>query len=122
MNKLHKLLIIALLLIVGGNTLKAENLTATRNSDTELVTKNQDLHSHDNLITNDNHVTSMLTASAAAEDLTVTIHTGAEVTLKDTDGDGFYDIGTADELYAFAEAVNGGEKFFRRQTAPRGVP
>ena len=111
MNKLHKLLIIALLLIVGGNTLKAENLTATRNSDTELVTKNQDLHSHDNLITNDNHVTSMLTASAAAEDLTVTIHTGAEVTLKDTDGDGFYDIGTADELYAFAEAVNGGEKF-----------
>jgi len=50
-----------------------------------------------------------LTASAeAAADLTVTIDTGASVFLKDTDGDGYYDIGTADELYAFAAAVNGG--------------
>ena len=50
-----------------------------------------------------------LTASAeAAADLTVTIDTGASVILKDADGDGYYDIGTADALYAFAAAVNGG--------------
>ncbi len=49
-----------------------------------------------------------LNASAATTDLTVTIDTGASVTLKDADGDGYYDIGTADELYAFAAAVNGG--------------
>ena len=111
MNKLHKLLIIALILIMGGNTLKAENLTATRNSETELVTKNQDLHYHDNFINNDNHVVSALTASAAAAaDLTVTIDTGGKVTLKDADGDGYYEISTADELYAFAAAVNGGNR------------
>ena len=110
MNKLHKLLIIALILIMGGNTLKAENLTATRNSETELVTKNQDLHSHDDFITDDNHVVSALTASAAAADLTVTIDTGGKVTLKDADGDGYYEISTADELYAFAAAVNGGNR------------
>ena len=44
----------------------------------------------------------------AADDLTATIDTGATVTLKDTDGDSYYDIGTADELYAFAAIVNGG--------------
>ena len=111
MNKLYKLLIIALILIMGGNTLKAENLTATRNSDTELVTKNQDLHYHDNFINNDNHVVSALAASAAAAaDLTVTIDTGGKVTLKDADGDGYYEISTADELYAFAAAVNGGNR------------
>ena len=111
MNKLHKLLIIALILIMGGNTLKAENLTATRNSETELVTKNQDLHSHDDFITDDNHVVSALAASAAAAaDLTVTIDTGDKVTLKDADGDGYYEISTADELYAFAAAVNGGNR------------
>ena len=111
MNKLHKLLIIALILIMGGNTLKAENLTATRNSETELVTKNQDLHSHDNFINNDNHVASTLrTIAAAAADLTVTIDTGGKVTLKDADGDGYYEISTADELYAFAAAVNGGNR------------
>ncbi|MBQ9785638.1 MAG: hypothetical protein IJW29_09055, partial [Clostridia bacterium] len=50
-----------------------------------------------------------VSASAeAAADLTGTIDTGASVTLKDTDADGYYDIGTADELYAFATAVNGG--------------
>ena len=49
----------------------------------------------------------MLTAFAA-DALTVTIDTGASVILKDADGDGYYDIGTADELYAFAAAVNGG--------------
>ena len=111
MNKLYKLLIIALILIMGGNTLKAENLTATRNSDTELVTKNQDLHYHDNFINNDNHVASTLRAiAAAAADLTVTIDTGGKVTLKDADGDGYYEISTADELYAFAAAVNGGNR------------
>jgi hypothetical protein len=48
-----------------------------------------------------------LTASAA-DDLTVTIDTGASVTLKDTDGDGYYEIENADGLYAFSAAVNGG--------------
>ena len=51
---------------------------------------------------------SMTASAAAAEDISVTIDTGASITLKDTDGDGYYDIGTADELYAFAAAVNGG--------------
>ena len=50
-----------------------------------------------------------ITASAAeAADIIVTIDTDLSVTLKDADGDGYYDIGTADELYAFATAVNGG--------------
>ena len=49
-----------------------------------------------------------LTAVAAAADITVNIDTGASVTLKDTDGDGAYEIGNADQLYAFAAAVNGG--------------
>lgn len=44
-----------------------------------------------------------------ADDLTVTIDTGADVTIRDTDKDGSYEIATADELYAFAEAVNNGE-------------
>ena len=49
------------------------------------------------------------TASAsAAADFTVTIDTGESVTLKDADGDGCYDIGTADELYAFAAIINNG--------------
>ena len=85
MNKLHKLLIIALLLIMGGNTLKAENLTATRNSETELVTKNQDLHSHDNFITDDNHVASMLRASVAEQGYSLDIASG-DITLTETDG------------------------------------
>ena len=46
----------------------------------------------------------------AAEPITVTIDTGASITLIDADGDEHYDIGTADELYAFAAAVNGGNK------------
>jgi hypothetical protein len=49
----------------------------------------------------------MLVANAA-DDLTFTIDTGASVTLKDTNSDGYYEIGNADELYAFAVAVNGG--------------
>lgn len=52
---------------------------------------------------------SVISASAeSASDITVAIDTGAEVTLKDTDADNYYEIGTADELYAFAYAVNGG--------------
>ena len=50
-----------------------------------------------------------ITAGAAATDITVTIDTGASVTLRDADGDGYYDIGTADELYAFAAAINSGK-------------
>ncbi len=51
---------------------------------------------------------SVISVSAeGASDLTVTIDTGAEVTLTDTDSDSYYDIGTTDELYAFAYAVNG---------------
>ena len=49
-----------------------------------------------------------ITAGAAATDITVTIDTGASVTLRDADGDDYYDIGTADELYAFAVEVNSG--------------
>ena len=44
----------------------------------------------------------------AADDITVTIDTGDSVTLQDTDSDGYYEIGTADDLYAFAAAVNAG--------------
>ena len=51
---------------------------------------------------------SLTASAAAAEDISVTIDTGASITLKDTDGDGAYEIGNADELYAFAAAVNGG--------------
>ncbi len=56
----------------------------------------------------------MSVISASAEDLseltelTVTIDTGASVTLTDADKDSYYDIGTADDLYAFAYAVDGG--------------
>ena len=46
-------------------------------------------------------------AAEAAADLSVTIDTGS-VILKDTDGDGAYEISNANELYAFAAAVNGG--------------
>ncbi len=53
-------------------------------------------------------VPGMTFTAFAADDITVTIDTGASVTLQDADGDGYYDIGTADELYAFAAAVNGG--------------
>ena len=50
-----------------------------------------------------------VSAAEAAADITVTIDTGASVTLRDTDADGFYEIGTADELYAFAAAINLGK-------------
>ena len=49
---------------------------------------------------------SLPAVAAAAADITVNIDTGASVTLKDTDGDGAYEIGNADQLYAFAAAVN----------------
>ena len=39
---------------------------------------------------------------AAATNINVTIDTGESVTLKDTDGDGYYELRTADDLYAFA--------------------
>ncbi|MEE0265156.1 MAG: hypothetical protein UD936_05965 [Acutalibacteraceae bacterium] len=47
-------------------------------------------------------------SASAVDELTVAIDTGANVTLTDTDANGYYDIDTADELYAFAYAVNGG--------------
>ena len=50
---------------------------------------------------------SAISASALA-DLGVTIDTGAWVTLKDTNNDGYYEIGNTDELYAFSAIVNGG--------------
>ena len=50
------------------------------------------------------------TFAAETNNLSVTIDTGETVTLYDFDGDGAYDIGTADELYAFAAIVNGGNK------------
>ncbi|MBO5064491.1 MAG: leucine-rich repeat protein [Clostridia bacterium] len=50
-----------------------------------------------------------ITAGAAVSDITATIDTGASVTLRDADGDDYYDIGTADELYAFAAAINLGK-------------
>ncbi|MBR7117497.1 MAG: hypothetical protein IKC87_07310 [Clostridia bacterium] len=40
----------------------------------------------------------------------IEIDNGNKVTLKDTDSDGYYEIGTADELYAFAALVIGGQK------------
>ena len=118
MNKLHKLLIITLLLIMDGNALKAENLTATRNSETELVTKNQDLHSHDNLITNDNHVASTLRASAAYNGTPVTPTKIDESNYQQlglteenwSTYNGYYAIRNASELYGFADLVNGGNR------------
>ena len=44
----------------------------------------------------------------AADDVTVTIASGESVTLKDTDADDYYEIGNANELYAFVAIVNGG--------------
>lgn len=47
----------------------------------------------------------VMNVSAAAADFTCTIDTGKSVTLKDTDGDGYYEIRTADELYAFSVRI-----------------
>ncbi len=47
----------------------------------------------------------VMTASAA-DTQTVTIDTGKDVTLSDNDSNGYYEISTADELYAFMELVN----------------
>lgn len=44
--------------------------------------------------------------ASAADDVTVTIDTGASVTLKDADRDSYYDIGNANELYAYAAIMN----------------
>ena len=46
----------------------------------------------------------------ALSELSATIDTGESITLKDVDSDGYYDISNADELYAFAALVNGGNK------------
>ncbi len=46
----------------------------------------------------------------AADDITVTIYNESEITLEDTDEDGYYEISSANELCAFAVAVNGGSK------------
>jgi len=45
--------------------------------------------------------------AGAAEDLNTTVDEKS-VTLRDTDGDSYYEIGTVDELYAFANLVNAG--------------
>ena len=47
-------------------------------------------------------------ASTGASAKTVTIDTGASVTISDKDGDNFYEIYTADELYAFSKIVSNG--------------
>ena len=47
--------------------------------------------------------------ASAAEDITVTIDNGTSFTLQDSDGDGYYEINTADGLYAFVAAVNSGK-------------
>jgi len=52
--------------------------------------------------------TASATDATKAEDLTVTIDTGASITLTDSDSDGYYDIDDANELRAFAKAVNDG--------------
>ena len=61
------------------------------------------------LVVSNLSVSVMAQEGEKAENLTVTIDTGVSVTLKDNDKDSYYDIGSADELYAFASAVNGGE-------------
>jgi len=53
-----------------------------------------------------------LVANANSSGVTVTIDTGKSVTLKDADDDGYYEIGTADELYAYATVINSGQSFF----------
>lgn len=50
---------------------------------------------------------SLLAGAEGLADITVTIDNEQSVTLKDADGNGYYDIGTADELYAFATYFNG---------------
>ncbi len=48
------------------------------------------------------------TFAAGLPQLSATIDTGATVTITDKDGNGYYDIGDTDELYAFAVLVSGG--------------
>ena len=55
-------------------------------------------------------VLSVFSLSVLADDeISVEIKTGLTVTLRDTDGDSYYEIGTADELFAFAAIVNNGQ-------------
>ena len=46
----------------------------------------------------------------AAESVNVKIDTGATITLVDSDSDNLYEIGSADELYAFAALVKKGNR------------
>lgn len=46
--------------------------------------------------------------ASAADELSATIYSGETVSLKDTDGDDYYEIGTAKELFAFAAIANSG--------------
>ena len=48
-------------------------------------------------------------APTGASALTVTIDTGASVTLYDNDGDNYYEIYTANDLYAFTQLVSNGK-------------
>ena len=41
----------------------------------------------------------IITSAARAADISVTVDTGSSVTLNDFDGDGYYDIGSADEVF-----------------------
>lgn len=51
------------------------------------------------------------TQAWAAEPLTVTIDNGTSVTLSDSNSDGYYEISSADELYAFSQLVNAGGEY-----------
>ena len=51
----------------------------------------------------------LLGHAAAAETLSVKLDTGETVTLTDADNDGYYEIGTDKELFAFQIAVNSGK-------------
>ncbi|MBQ9115413.1 MAG: hypothetical protein IJY04_00145, partial [Clostridia bacterium] len=53
-------------------------------------------------------ILSLPASAATAADITVTIDTGASVTLRDKDADGFYELSTEQDLIAFRTAVNGG--------------
>ena len=45
--------------------------------------------------------------ASAADELTVVIDNGSTIIRRGKDNNGYYDIGTADKLYAFAAIVNG---------------
>ncbi len=55
-------------------------------------------------------IITLLMPQGMAANIAVTIYTGERIVLTDRDNDTFYDIGDADELYAFAQIVNDGNK------------